>query len=165
MHRYPAIRLAVAVAIALAAPTACSRFTETPPVPAPPLPLAGKPLLINTATGPVPLLHLEVADSPEERARGLMGRTSLAPDAGMLFLSDEPTSNTFWMKDTTIPLSIAFVGADGRIVGMLDMPPCPAEPCPKYAPDADYIAAIEMNQGWFEEHGVRIGDELETPIP
>lgn len=87
-----------------------------------------------------------------------MGRRSLAPDAGMVFLEDAPTDATFWMKDTLIPLSIAFWGADGRIVDAQDMTPCAADPCPLYHSTAPYVGAVEVNQGFFAAHGVQVGD-------
>lgn len=105
----------------------------------------------------------EVADSPEERRQGLMGRTSLEANAGMLFLFEGPTSGGFWMKDTLIPLSIAFLrsaeGSTFRVVAILDMEPCEADPCPTYDPETSYDAALEVNQGWFAEAGIEVGDE------
>jgi hypothetical protein len=114
-------------------------------------------LVVRTGEGRV-VLEVEVADTPEERSEGLMGRTSLPPDAGMAFVWPGPTSGSFWMKDTRIPLSIAFWDADGRIVAILDMEPCPADPCPTYDPGVEFAGAVEANQGFFEEHGIRIGD-------
>jgi uncharacterized protein len=105
-------------------------------------------------------VEVEVADSPEERARGLMNRESLREDAGMIFLFPEGNSGGFWMKDTLIPLSIAFAGADGRILRILDMEPCEADPCPVYDPGVSYHSALEVNQGAFAEWGVEEGDRL-----
>lgn len=115
----------------------------------------------STSGGTVETSPLWVADSDAERERGLMGRTSLPPDAGMVFRFPEPTDSGFWMKDTLLPLSIAFWGADGRIVAILDMEPCSADPCPIYRPGASYDTALEMRHGWFDEHGVEIGDRVE----
>ena len=95
-----------------------------------------------------------------------MGRRSLAPDAGMVFLEDGPTHATFWMKDTLIPLSIAFWGSDGRIVELRDMQPCRTDPCPLYGSTAPYVGAVEVNLGFFAAHGIRVGDAVrltETP--
>ncbi len=89
-----------------------------------------------------------------------MGRRSLAPDAGMVFLEDGPTDATFWMKDTLLPLSIAFWGTDGRIVDLQDMAPCRADPCPRYRSTAPYVGAVEVNLGFFAAHGVRVGDTV-----
>jgi uncharacterized protein len=104
--------------------------------------------------------QVEVADTPETRSRGLMFRTHLAPDAGMVFLFDAPTSGAFWMKDTLIPLQIAFWDADGRIVAILDMRPCETDECPLYSPGATYVAALEVNAGRLDALGVQVGDRV-----
>jgi uncharacterized membrane protein (UPF0127 family) len=106
-------------------------------------------------------LTVEAADTEDEREHGLMDRTSLGADDGMVFLFDAPSSGSFWMKDTLIPLSIAFWDEDGRIVGIRDMDPCTADPCPTYGSPEPYVGALEVNQGFFEEHGVVIGDRIE----
>jgi uncharacterized protein len=98
-----------------------------------------------------------VADEPHLRQRGLMERTSLPPEAGMLFVFPGSTDGGFWMKDTLIPLSIAFIGDDGRIVETLDMQPCAADPCDVYAPGSPYRYALEANLGFFDRHGVERG--------
>jgi uncharacterized membrane protein (UPF0127 family) len=110
------------------------------------------------------VLYVEVADTPADRRRGLMGVEELPHDEGMAFVFEGPVSATFWMKDTLIPLSIAFVGRDGRIVGLREMQPCEAEPCPRYGTDRPYVVAIEANAGWFEDHGVREGDRAELEV-
>ena len=107
------------------------------------------------------VLRVEVSETPEARARGLMGRDSLPRDHGMVFLFDGPTTVGFWMKDTLIPLSIAFWDDRRRIVSILDMQPCKADPCPTYGPDGPYVGAVEANIGYFEEHRVGIGDRVE----
>jgi uncharacterized membrane protein (UPF0127 family) len=105
------------------------------------------------------VLYVEIADVDDERRRGLMHVEHLPADEGMAFLYDEPVQGTFWMKNTLIPLSIAFVGDDGRVVGMRDMEPCEADPCPHYGVGEPYVLAIEANQGWFDEHGIEVGEE------
>jgi uncharacterized membrane protein (UPF0127 family) len=65
------------------------------------------------------------------------------------------------MKDTLIPLSIAFWNEQDRIVAILDMEPCEADPCPSYDPEVEFEGALEVNQGFFEEHGVEVGDTVE----
>ncbi len=119
----------------------------------------GSRAIIETGAGDV-VVHVEVADTSAERARGLMGRQQLPEDAGMVFLFPENTTSSFWMKDTLIPLSIAFYGADGRIVRILDMEPCRRDPCPVYDPQATYRGALEVNQGEFRRWGVEVGDTL-----
>jgi uncharacterized membrane protein (UPF0127 family) len=95
-----------------------------------------------------------VADEPDLRQRGLMDRKSLPASAGMLFVFEEPTDGGFWMKNTLIPLSIAFLDDDGRVLETLDMEPCEADPCTVYTPGATYRYALEVNRGFFDEHGV-----------
>jgi uncharacterized membrane protein (UPF0127 family) len=103
---------------------------------------------------------VEVADSPDERSVGLSGREELPADAGMLFLFDGPVTQGFWMKDTLIPLSIAFLDADGRIVAVRSMEPCRREPCPLYEPGRLYSSALEVNDGAFDRWGVGVGDRV-----
>ena len=116
--------------------------------------------VIETIDGDTVELTLEVADTPELRQRGLMGRESLPADHGMLFTFEEDTASGFWMKDTPLPLSIAFLDRHGGILAILDMEPCEADPCPVYEPEAIYRSALEVNRGAFERWGVGVGDEL-----
>jgi uncharacterized protein len=120
-------------------------------------PLPTGTAILSTADGAVSV-RVEIAEKPDARATGLMGRTALASDAGMAFLFDEPTRGPFWMKDTLIPLSIAFWDEEGRIVAVLDMSPCSADPCPRYQPGSEYVGALEVNVGFFRDHGVAVGD-------
>jgi uncharacterized membrane protein (UPF0127 family) len=105
-------------------------------------------------------VRVELAVSDADRARGLMGRRTLAPSAGMLFLYPREIKTRFWMKDTLIPLSIAFYGADGKIRRILDMAPCTADPCPVYDPGVRFKGALEVNRGAFARWGVRRGDRI-----
>ena len=107
-------------------------------------------------------LAVEVADSSAERERGLMGRTSLASDAGMVFLFDRPTTTAFVMRGTTISLSIAFYDRRGAISQILDMDPCRAEPCRLYFPRTTYAGALEVPQGAFRRFGVQEGDQIKV---
>jgi uncharacterized membrane protein (UPF0127 family) len=116
-------------------------------------------VVIEAADGPVSV-DVEVADEGFERRAGLMGRTSLPADAGMAFLFPEPTGGSFWMKDTLIPLSIAFWDEDGAIVAILDMQPCRDDDCPSYDPGVDFVGALEVNQGFFDEHRIDVGDRV-----
>jgi len=117
-------------------------------------------LEIRTDAG-VRSFDVEVADTTDERRTGLMGRETLFPYDGMAFLWTEPVESSFWMKDTLIPLSIAFWDADGAIVSMTDMQPCTADPCPTYAPDAPFVGAVEVAQGELEQNGVGVGDTVD----
>lgn len=100
-------------------------------------------------------LTVEIADDPGERATGLMGRDSLPEDHGMLFVYPEPDTLRFWMKDTTIPLDLAYLDADGEIFQILAMEPLSREIRPS---DRPALHALEVNRGWFAEHGVEVGD-------
>ncbi len=100
----------------------------------------------------------EVAATTDERASGLMNRFSLQPDHGMLFVFERTEPLAFWMKNTFIPLSIAFIDASGRIVNIEDMAPQTETTHWSTAP-ARY--ALEMRKGWFTEHGIKPGDRVE----
>jgi uncharacterized membrane protein (UPF0127 family) len=119
----------------------------------------GARAIIATSTGEV-VVHVEVADTEAERRHGLMGRRMLGADAGMAFVFQEPDRGAFWMKDTLIPLSIAFYDEDGRILRILDMEPCPRDPCRLYDPGVAYRGALEVNRGAFRRWGVSEGDRL-----
>ncbi|MGH2750366.1 MAG: DUF192 domain-containing protein [Actinomycetota bacterium] len=120
-------------------------------------------VLIGTDDNSV-LLDVDVAETDEQRAFGLMMRESLPEDEGMLFVFFEDTTSAFTMRNTLIPLSIAFFDFDGEIVRILDMEPCEAEPCPTYDPEITYRGAIEVNQGAFERWDVEVGDTV-NPLP
>ena len=123
-------------------------------------PNAPAALSIGTDDGTVSL-EVQVADTPAERRSGLMGRESLSPYDGMAFVWEEPVVSTFWMKDTLIPLSIAFWDGHGRIISILDMAPCTEDPCPSYGPDEPFVGAVEVARGTFERQGVALGDRVE----
>ncbi|TMK21140.1 MAG: DUF192 domain-containing protein [Actinobacteria bacterium] len=110
-------------------------------------------------------LHVRIAETQPERAAGLMSVMALAPDDGMAFVFDGPVTDRFWMKDTLIPLSVAFVAGNGRIISESDMDPCTADPCPTYPASGPYTMAIEANLGWFHEHGVRVGSKARLEGP
>jgi uncharacterized membrane protein (UPF0127 family) len=105
-------------------------------------------------------LRVQLAEDEDQREIGLMGRESLPDDAGMLFVFEEEIQGAFWMKDTLIPLSIAYIDADGVIVDMHDMQPCEADPCDVYPSDAPYVQALEVNLGAFEDMGIAEGDTV-----
>lgn len=104
------------------------------------------------------LLTVLVADTLEKREKGLMFVKKLHEDKGMLFVFPEKVNDGFWMKNTLIPLSIAFIGSDGKILKILNMRPCLDDECPTYEPQVYYQYAIEVNDGWFERNRVREGD-------
>ena len=100
---------------------------------------------------------VEVASPPRERATGLMGRASLPPDSGMLFVYPDEAERSFWMKNTPLPLSIAFMDTQGRIVHITDLRPLDERPVSSLRPT---MYALEMTQGWFEAHGVKVGQSV-----
>jgi uncharacterized membrane protein (UPF0127 family) len=110
-------------------------------------------------------VRLEVAADPEARARGLMGRERVPPGTGMVFLYPADVQESFWMKDTLVPLSIAFVAGDGRVVSVTEMTPCRADPCPSYAPAGPYRYAVELAGGAFAAAGVGPGDRVVPEDP
>jgi uncharacterized protein len=117
---------------------------------------------IERADGGEPLeLAVKLAATPEHRRHGLMEVPDLPDGTGMLFTFDAEHTGGFWMKDTLVPLDIAFVDAGGTIVAILAMDPCEDDPCEVYEPGATYRAALEVPQGWFEQVEVREGDRLD----
>ena len=106
-------------------------------------------------------LELEVADDPRERATGLMGRTSVPPGTGMVFLYDSPTNGRFYMYRVLIPLRATFI-ADGRVVSSVVMPPCPEqEPqdCPTYGADGPFDPVVETDPATLPD--VAAGDAFD----
>jgi len=103
-------------------------------------------------------VRVEIADDEAERSKGLMFRQSLPEDEGMLFVYESPRPLGFWMRNTLIPLDIAYIDAQGRIVDIQQMEPRD-DTTHWSASDAQY--ALEMNAGWFEAHGVEIGALVE----
>jgi hypothetical protein len=99
-------------------------------------------------------LLVETADAPEERAVGLMSRESLPEGQGMLFVFEQEAQHSFWMKDTLIPLSIAFIEDEGDIVDIQDMEPLSED---NHVGAEPYLYAIETNGGWFERNGIGVG--------
>ncbi|HEX3061564.1 MAG TPA: DUF192 domain-containing protein [Usitatibacter sp.] len=114
----------------------------------------------NVKVGPHPL-KVELAVTEEQRERGLMFRKALGRDEGMVFVFDEPAYQSMWMKNTLIPLSVAFLDGDGRILNILDMQPETLDTHTSAGP-ARY--AIESNIGWFERNKVKAGDKV-TGLP
>jgi hypothetical protein len=92
--------------------------------------------------------------------------TDLGNTDGMAFVYPRPRTGNFWMKNTLMPLSIAFFGVDGGYLGEFDMEPCTAEPCPRYRTARDFVVAVETNRGELAEIGIGPGSALElTDVP
>ncbi|MGP4064129.1 DUF192 domain-containing protein [Oceanobacillus sp. M65] len=103
-------------------------------------------------------LTVQVADTQGKIEKGLMFVGKLPEYEGMLFVFPRKIYGGFWMKDTLIPLSIAFVDSDGKILKILDMEPCKGNECPIYDPKLSYRYAIEVNKGWFEKNRIKERD-------
>lgn len=114
-------------------------------------------LRMVTLNAGIHVIQAEVANTMETRAQGLMRRKVMAQGAGMLFRFDEPAVHCMWMKNTLIPLSVAFIDERGDIVNIADMQPldetshCASRPV-RYA--------LEMNQGWFKKRGIGPGTHI-----
>jgi uncharacterized membrane protein (UPF0127 family) len=106
-------------------------------------------------------VEVEIAELQKERERGLMGRKDLGPDQGMLFMYRDERPRSFWMKDTPLPLSIAYADRKGTIVKILDMEPYSEA---HYQSIYPAMYALEMKQGWFQQNDVVPGDRL-THLP
>jgi len=115
-------------------------------------------VVVETAAGARHAVAVELADSEEERALGLMYRKSLPPDAGMLFRFDESSDHVFWMRNTLVPLDMIFADEGGIVVGIVEgATPLSDQPRTVGAPSR-YV--LEVNAGWARAHGVRPGDRL-----
>jgi uncharacterized membrane protein (UPF0127 family) len=113
-----------------------------------------------TADGTVCELCLWLADTADLRRRGLMGVTDLGDADGMVFRYPSPTSTGFWMKDTVLPLSIAFYSADGSYLADREMQPCTADPCPTYTIEQPFLLAVETTLGGLAALGLTPGSTL-----
>lgn len=119
------------------------------------------PLTIGNATA-----WVEIADSDEKRTQGLMYRKSLPKDSGMLFVYPKSKIQTFWMKNTLVPLSIAFIRKDGTVSEIVHMTPADGRPdflLPRYQSREKVMYGLEMPQGWFKDHGIAVGARVEMP--
>ncbi len=111
-------------------------------------------------------IRLECAATAEQRQKGLMFRTDLGHDQGMLFLLTEQESPSFWMKNTFVALDILFLDAEGRVVDLAEkLMPCPGDPCPVYRPAAPCRYALEVTGGTAMRHGIKRGDRIELHLP
>ena len=103
-------------------------------------------------------IQAEVADNPDLREVGLMNRTSLPTNSGMLFIFEQKAGNCFWMNNTKLPLSIAFIADDGKIVNIEEMQ---ADTTNNHCPKAPIRYALEMNKGWFSERVIVPGNVIQ----
>ena len=105
------------------------------------------------------LLTVEVADTPGEQALGLMNRESLPTDRGMIFVFAEPKKASFWMRNTSIPLDLAFLNSEGVILEIL--PLVPFEETPVQSQSTKVAYAIETNRDWFASRGLKPGAKVQ----
>jgi len=103
------------------------------------------------------LIRAEVAADMSTRAQGLMFRKSLPPNGGMLFIFDEPAIQCMWMKNTLVPLSVAFMDERGAILNIEDMQPQTED---THCATAPAVLALEMSKGWFAQRGIKPGMKL-----
>lgn len=115
-------------------------------------------VVVETSAGDRHVVRVELARTDDERARGLMWRERLDPDAGMLFLFEETAQHGFWMKNTLIPLDMIFIGEDGRIVGIVESAAPQTTTLREVDAPSRYV--LEVNGGWSAAHGVRAGDRV-----
>ena len=106
------------------------------------------------------LIRAEVAGDVDSRARGLMFRERLGPNEGMLFVFEQPSTQCFWMRNTLVPLTIAFLADDGRIVNTADMEPKSEA---SHCSSEGVRYALEMERGWFAKRGLNRGDRISAP--
>jgi len=103
------------------------------------------------------IIQAELAQTPDQRAIGLMHRSAMGGNEGMLFVFERPAQQCFWMKNTLLPLSIAFLAEDGTVVNIEDMKPQTLE---SHCSAKAVRFALEMNQGWFAKRGIQPGAKL-----
>jgi uncharacterized membrane protein (UPF0127 family) len=113
-----------------------------------------------TLTAGMHLINAQVAATPEQRATGLMFRKEMPTSEGMLFVFEQPAGQCFWMKNTLLPLTAAFVADDGTIVNLADMKPQSLDSHCSVRP-VRYV--LEMHQGWFAKRGLKAGSKLSGP--
>lgn len=155
--------------VTIGATTDVTAGTSLPPVSGSPVTPSGFDLVhatVTTADGEVCELCLWLADSSRSRAQGLMGVTDLGAGDGMAFVYDAPHTGSFWMKNTLLPLSIAFFDEQGDYLDSFDMEPCEADPCPLYPTAPEFLVAIETVQGDLDGLGIADGSRLDlTTLP
>lgn len=145
----------------VSAPTTPAQQAQASPEASPAQNQRGQTLPISAkATMAGQVIQLEVARTPQQQQMGLMYRTSLADDRGMLFLFNPPQPINFWMKNTLIPLDMVFM-LDGVVKAIVaDVPPCKTSLCPTYGPNTPVNQVIELRGGRAAELGLKAGDRV-----
>jgi uncharacterized membrane protein (UPF0127 family) len=139
----------IIVIILILIPIAVYLFKTAPP--------EGNAVVIGHITIPV-----EIADSPDEWARGLMFRTYLNPSMGMLFIFDKSETHQFWMKNTLIPLDMLFINEKKEIISIETATPCHQDPCMAYGPQEATLYVLEINSGLSEKNKISVGDKVKV---
>lgn len=116
---------------------------------------SGEELTLHIGTHSI---RATIANTPQSRARGLMKNTQLCKNCGMFFIFPRADKHSFWMKNTPLPLSIAFIGADGNILNIEEMQ---ANNLRTHEAQGDALYALEMNKGWFTDRRIKAKDRLE----
>lgn len=109
-------------------------------------------------------IQVEVADNTFLREKGLMYRTSLCDDCGMLFIFPAEGKYGFWMKNTKIPLDIIWISKDKKIVNIIKAEPCVNEICQGYYPEKDSLYVLEVNSGFSRENQLKLGDDVRIDV-
>lgn len=120
-------------------------------------------LVIHSASGDHGL-KVEVVSKPVAMQMGLMYRKHLAKDRGMLFIFQQEESQSFWMKNTFIPLDMIFISAGFRIVDITTMQPCTTDPCPDYTSRQPAQYCLEVNAGYCRSHNIAVGDKISSDV-
>lgn len=122
-----------------------------------------KPQVLPTVnlTAGIHVIRAMVARTPDERGTGLMHRTEMGPNEGMIFVFEEPNQQCFWMKNTPLPLSAAFITDDGSIVNIEDMAP---QTLDSHCSTRPVRFVLEMHKGWFAKRGIAPGQKIKGPL-
>jgi hypothetical protein len=122
--------------------------------------MIAKSIQLKNDSGNLVNLTVEVAQTEQERERGLMYRTSLGEQQGMLFLFPNVAEQTFWMKNTLLPLDMIFVDEHNKIVTIAGADPCTADPCTLYTSGKPVKYVIEVKKGFASSHKISLGNEV-----
>ncbi len=144
---YP-VALALSLLMVIAAPTSRAQQGPQPRLPT-----------VDLRAG-MHTIKAELAVTPEQQMTGMMFRKEMNGNEGMLFVADEKSARCFWMRNTLIPLTIAFISDDGTIVNLADMQPLDER---SHCAKAPVRFALEMRQGWFDKRGIKAGAKLSGP--
>ncbi len=166
MKFFPLLRLAFILALVIAAckkptPTAIADAAETPAASIPPSPTKAQPKLktIKLFLGPAEI-NAEMAITMSEVQTGMMHRTEMAESEGMIFVFNAPHRANFWMRNTVLPLSCAYIDPEGRILEIHDMKPLDESGIEASSNNIQYV--LETKQGWFERNKVPVGALVRT---